>query len=1109
MRTDWKLKAHRAVATALSIAIAIMPWGLAPAARAAAGTTANRPQVLIAVTNSESMDGNTSGAIMTGSGTADPSLVNSSSPTNYTVPSGFVPPLGTGSAPSGQAPYTMTNASGNLADNGPSRLNLAKAAISNVINNYAGTLDFALEDFGTSNLTLYTTWVYYMSPNGSGFQFTNTATAQVVGSGNPFTVNNPCYGYTNSTTSTNVANNCSALDAYYNPGGVTTANSIANDLYMLVGDSSDEPSINDVLYDYPGNDPNIYINDGGTYAANQNLSNYGTAIVPPTSTPYTVFTLSNYNNGQIRVGYNKSLPGGGTVTGPTNAGFVPYSPEVMYVQRGFGYGANQSATGGNMAVGLQTAGSSPTSTSIQAVISAFAPALMPETNSTSTTEIKSAAGQSPIAGLLAQAKTYLTNHKSGSCQQQYVVLITDGLPTEDLSGKLWPPLGSAAAAGYGVTASFNSDGSLGTTNDQAATDTISALTALNTAGIKTYVIGLGAGVDPSVNPTAAKFLTAMAIAGGTNTYYSASSQNAINTALQSIAAQIYSASAISAPIPPVTITSGSLIYQVSTNPTPIAGHVQAYSVSATGQPSSSASWDAGKLMTSANRQSLLMSTNASGNMVTLSNMDSAAFNLTTPTVCVPNTSTIVNYTIDPSYTYTASNGTSCTYSAGRQIGWYLGGFSLQNAAKLLGAPSNPNYLANTSYISYAQSLQSRTPTLLFTNNDGFLYAVNAQTGALEWGWMPRPFVAQLQNFGSFENLQLFNGGLTTTDAQDASGNWATYVVGAAQNGSTYYALKLGTTGGVPMPTGVTWWNSIAGGSSPAELNTTHPVAQAPSIAIIAGSAYATYIVNTTSGTTTTSTLYEQNVATGAVTSGALPFVASGKWFYDQGSNSLWVGDTSGNLWQVNISSYASSDVGSINAIGTAYSNSTGTAASSYVGYTLLNGIPYAWETNASGITAFSIGANGWQPIWAATNTSGYQATIGANGKVTWAATSAIAPLTAGSTISDAPGLGPGGVLGVPVYTPPSDDGSCGNGSGYDDFYNLVDGSFPVGKIHTIQGVAVTQDLYVSPGIAFTPQFAISSSGVPAFVGGQGSITPPSPIVFNKNTVNLPVAWRQH
>ena len=1093
MRTDWKLKAHRAVATALSIAIAIMPWGLAPAARAAAGTTANRPQVLIAVTNSESMDGNTSGAIMTGSGTADPSLVNSSSPTNYTVPSGFVPPLGTGSAPSGQAPYTMTNASGNLADNGPSRLNLAKAAISNVINNYAGTLDFALEDFSTSNLKLYTTWVYYMSPNGAGFQFTNTATAQVIGSGNPFTVNNPCYGYTNSTTSTSVANNCSALDAYYNPGGVTTANSIANDLYMLVGDSSDEPSINDVLYS--GGFPKVFVEYNG----------------PSPASPYPPnFTLANYNNGSILLAYQSTSPSVGSfATSPTNAGYVPYSKEVMNIQRGFGYGASQSATGGNMAVGLQTAGSSPTSTSIQAVISAFAPALMPETNSTSTTEIKSAAGQSPIAGLLAQAKTYLTNHKSGSCQQQYVVLITDGLPTEDLSGKLWPPLGSAAAAGYGVTASFNSDGSLGTTNDQAATDTISALTALNTAGIKTYVIGLGAGVDPSVNPTAAKFLTAMAIAGGTNTYYSASSQNAINTALQSIAAQIYSASAISAPIPPVTITSGSLIYQVSTNPTPIAGHVQAYSVSATGQPSSSASWDAGKLMTSANRQSLLMSTNASGNMVTLSNMDSAAFNLTTPTVCVPNTSTIVNYTIDPSYTYTASNGTSCTYSAGRQIGWYLGGFSLQNAAKLLGAPSNPNYLANTSYISYAQSLQSRTPTLLFTNNDGFLYAVNAQTGALEWGWMPRPFVAQLQNFGSFENLQLFNGGLTTTDAQDASGNWATYVVGAAQNGSAYYALKLGTTGGVPMPTGVTWWNSIAGGSSPAELNTTHPVAQAPSIAIIAGSAYATYIVNTTSSTKTTSTLYEQNVATGAVTSGALPFVASGKWFYDQGSNSLWVGDTSGNLWQVNVSSYASSDVGSINAIGTAYSNSTGTAASSYVGYTLLNGIPYAWETNASGITAFSIGANGWQPIWAATNTSGYQATIGANGKVTWAATSAIAPLTAGSTISDAPGLGPGGVLGVPVYTPPSDDGSCGNGSGYDDFYNLVDGSFPVGKIHTIQGVAVTQDLYVSPGIAFTPQFAISSSGVPAFVGGQGSITPPSPIVFNKNTVNLPVAWRQH
>ena len=56
------------------------------------------------------------------------------------------------------------------------------------------------------------------------------------------------------------------------------------------------------------------------------------------------------------------------------------------------------------------------------------------------------------------------------------MLVTDGLPTMDLSGHSWPPLGSTSASpypnGYGITATFNGDGSLGSTNDQALTDVI-------------------------------------------------------------------------------------------------------------------------------------------------------------------------------------------------------------------------------------------------------------------------------------------------------------------------------------------------------------------------------------------------------------------------------------------------------------------------------------------------------------------------------------------------------------------------------------------------------------------------------------------------------------
>src|ERR1700710_317550 len=91
------------------------------------------PQILLALGNSESMDGNLSGAIMLGSGSLGATnvlLQNSSSPQNYPIPSGFTPPVDPGIA--GSAPYTST-VSGKLVDNSPSRLNVAKQGIAAVL----------------------------------------------------------------------------------------------------------------------------------------------------------------------------------------------------------------------------------------------------------------------------------------------------------------------------------------------------------------------------------------------------------------------------------------------------------------------------------------------------------------------------------------------------------------------------------------------------------------------------------------------------------------------------------------------------------------------------------------------------------------------------------------------------------------------------------------------------------------------------------------------------------------------------------------------------------------------------------------------------------------
>ncbi|MGH8274309.1 MAG: hypothetical protein ACRES9_08700, partial [Gammaproteobacteria bacterium] len=124
------------------------------------------PQVLVVVPNSQSMDGDLSGAIMTGSGTVD-GLHGSSSPVSYAVPAGFTPPEESGGG--GYAPYT-TYSDGTLYDNSASRLNVAKQSIQKVLQQYAPNFDFGLMTYKTQGVTRYTTWVYYMSAAG-GFTF--------------------------------------------------------------------------------------------------------------------------------------------------------------------------------------------------------------------------------------------------------------------------------------------------------------------------------------------------------------------------------------------------------------------------------------------------------------------------------------------------------------------------------------------------------------------------------------------------------------------------------------------------------------------------------------------------------------------------------------------------------------------------------------------------------------------------------------------------------------------------------------------------------------------------------------------------------------------------
>ena len=909
-RSSWKLKIHFTsvliLLSSLSPVTAAVPSLAIPQIPLITAAPIH-PQVLILIGNSQSMDGTLSGAIMTGSGSLTgglSSLSNSSSPIKYTVPSGFVPPLQAADG-TGQAPYTVSSG-GRLNDNGPSRLNNAKAGVQAIISYYMASTDFGLEVYSTSGVNVYSTWVYYMSPTASNFSFTNTQA-----SGQRY-VNNPCYNYT--AASATVNSNCSGMTALFG------ASTLSNNKYMQVGASSDDPNINDVLY------------AGSTLAGS-----FITYTGPTPASPYPPnFTLANYNSGSITLNYSNSAPNIGNFgTSPTNAGYVPFSQQVMYSQRGWGYYGSQSATTGTILVNMTTAGTIPTSASITTAINAFTAYLNPETNSATTTEIKAIATQSPLAGLLKQANTYMstlaTTSGNGCPQKKYVILISDGLPTEDLSGKFWPPLGTASATGYGVSAVFGSDGSLTSTNNQALADTITTIKTLKTNNILTYVVGMGAGVDPTINPQAAATLTAMAMAGGTQNYYPATSPDALATSLNTILIAIqngtYTASA--AAVSSTQLTGNTVEYQASffSNDVPYqdwTGDLKAIQLNTvTGIPTSTVLWSAQSLL-----DSLAAGSGWSSSRL-IATWEPAA------KVGIPfewaNLTTALQALLQPSDTLGQNR---LQYLRGNSALEKRNGGTFRNRTHILAdlidsqviyvGPPSDVYLS-TSYKTFLTNNKNRSPMLYVGGNDGMLHAFNAATGSEVFAFIPNGVFANLINLTTqlYNQSHLFfvNGSPQSKDVQFTDSSWHTILVsGENAGGSSIFALDVTNAPSFSLESTVA--SSVLWEFTDGDMGLSYSQPQVAEIGLATAnpSTFAVFFGNGYNSPTNKSVLYALNPQTGvilrkidlcAAVSGScntsLPqglssvSVANKDGLQAQPITNVYAGDLQGNLWSVDVS----------------------------------------------------------------------------------------------------------------------------------------------------------------------------------------------------------------
>ncbi|MCR1343629.1 type IV pilin biogenesis protein [Acidithiobacillus ferrooxidans] len=807
---------------------------------------------------------------------------------------------------------------------------------------------------------------------------------------------------------------------------------------------------------------------------------------------------------------------------PTSAGYFPLSQQVWESQRGYAFNANTSYNKGNIV--------SPISATNSANATNIANAILPEVfrtdksiNYAAEGPITASAGYSPTAGAFSTALSYyegsLPNPPPATCGSKYVIFITDGQPTQGMEhGYVYPPLGSASAQMFGVTSITASTWS--STNNNAVVETINEIQALAQKGIKTYVLGVGSAVNPNVPGASAAdqaealqgqaVLTAMAQAGGTSNFYAATSASDVQSAMNSIIANILGKSVSASYGAPPSATVGSLEFLLkNVNPITGQGDLYAYALQSSGTPSTSASWDANSFMS--NRSSALYTTtpggtNGAGIDILLSGVAKntpSAFG-TLPTSLTA--STIAAYTINPS-------DSSGAYLGGRQSGWYMG-LPTSTPPQVLTAPNNGQLLGaggtTNSYLTFASNHANRQNAVLFSDNDGFLYAMgynNTGSPTLLWGWMPQGLLPQLQNYNTFWQGTNMQGGFQTIDATVAPTQphtWHTYVAGSASNGSILYDIQLtGTT--APNLQSTIWEDDLGGNySQPQPSNPVFYQYQTPGTKNF-GQTWALWAVNQAiSATSSTSYLIGVNVGTGQSFQDALPFNNTATPYIDASGN-LYLGDNTGNIYEISSATLPglltpgaatltfAKDFVNKTAVGNYSSAWSGSLSGSnpgevqYIGGSYYQGKNYLRVQGPNGITIFSQLNGTWSPVWTAYAGGAGTWSSGAFTTQTSGTNPPVTALPSGSVVS-APALINSGAVILPVTVPPSAN-SCGNGDAYYYLYALNNGIFPSGTFTDSTGTAITNALFVGYGTAFTP--TVTSFNGRTLLQGAASNTGPS------------------
>ena len=481
------------------------------------------------------------------------------------------------------------------------------------------------------------------------------------------------------------------------------------------------------------------------------------------------------------------------------------------------------------------------------------------------------AGLTPIQGTLLTAKDYFAGgwnsaaegYTAGcyplptSCGKDFVVLLTDGLPSTDKNGATVsnPAVALAAAAAAAAT--------------------------LKASGVETYVIGfaLPYGTDPAS-------LNSVAAAGGTITAYNASDEASLLAAFKNIFDDIFQKTSAFGSISQnsTAINTGSRIYQGRFDSTNWSGELLALGVPATGPlvPIWSTD-DAGRFAAPASRKVFTLKPGTGG----------VEFKLLADLTL---TQKDALRTVNCSTTLTGDN---CGQA---RIDWLRGdkskddknGGPLRRREKVLGdvISSSPYFVADTN-------------TLYVGANDGMLHAFDAATGNELFAYLPNSVLARAYKLTQPAYLHEYfvDGEIAVSTRADTPGK--NILVGAlGRGGKALYALDV--TAPATFGAAKVLWEFT---DSDMGLSLAKPF-----ITKLNNGVMAVIVGNGHNSTNERSVLFIINLETGALirkidtqsgSATASNGMASPRGWDRDGSGSVdtvYAGDRQGNLWKFDLSS---------------------------------------------------------------------------------------------------------------------------------------------------------------------------------------------------------------